>query len=364
MAEKFRGGNVRFLFLTILVVLGFAIQSFGSQNDYVIDNAGGAIFRADINSALQASQSLNSATTAPTTTYPFQMWMDTSGSAPILKFRNAANSAWTNLGDFSGAISFVNTDYIKIPSGTTAQRPSIPVSGMIRYNSDLGSYEGYHGSSYYSFKKEINPTIQKLTSGSGTYTTPTGVKYLRIRMVGGGGGGQASALSSWGNYGATGGDTAFGSSLLIASGGGGGVITGGIGGAFTVNSPAIDIGSAIGSYGFSGANRISLSIEITSGSGGNSPLFGGGATGLVGATAGGAGRVNTGGGGSGGSSVGNDTSGTVGAGGGSGGVVHAQINNPSATYSYSIGAGGAGGAAGTYPGGAGGSGIIIVEEYY
>lgn len=31
-----------------------------------------------------------------------------------------------------------------------------------------------------------SPTQTKLTSGSGTYTIPTGVKYLRVRMVGGG----------------------------------------------------------------------------------------------------------------------------------------------------------------------------------
>lgn len=32
------------------------------------------------------------------------------------------------------------------------------------------------------------PTVQKFTSGSGTYTTPAGVKYIRVRLVGGAGG--------------------------------------------------------------------------------------------------------------------------------------------------------------------------------
>lgn len=32
------------------------------------------------------------------------------------------------------------------------------------------------------------PTVQKFTSGSGTYTTPSGVKWIRVRMVGGVGG--------------------------------------------------------------------------------------------------------------------------------------------------------------------------------
>jgi hypothetical protein len=42
------------------------------------------------------------------------------------------------------------------------------------------------------------------------------------------------------------------------------------------------------------------------------------------------------------------------------------INQPAATYAYSVGAGGAGGNPGTsgFTGGAGGGGYIIVDEYY
>jgi hypothetical protein len=40
------------------------------------------------------------------------------------------------------------------------------------------------------------------------------------------------------------------------------------------------------------------------------------------------------------------------------------IDLPASTYSYSVGAGGAGGAAGVYAGGNGAAGIIIVEELY
>jgi len=35
-----------------------------------------------------------------------------------------------------------------IPVGTTAQRPSSPVTGMIRYNTTLGYPEYYNGSSW------------------------------------------------------------------------------------------------------------------------------------------------------------------------------------------------------------------------
>lgn len=36
---------------------------------------------------------------------------------------------------------------------------------------------------------ETVPTVQRLTSGSSTYNTPSNAKYLRVRLVGGGGGG-------------------------------------------------------------------------------------------------------------------------------------------------------------------------------
>jgi cytoskeletal protein CcmA (bactofilin family) len=45
----------------------------------------------------------------------------------------------------AGNISMTGTGYLDIPAGTTAQRPSSPNSGMIRYNSDLTSFEGYGG---------------------------------------------------------------------------------------------------------------------------------------------------------------------------------------------------------------------------
>ena len=43
----------------------------------------------------------------------------------------------------SGAVKMKNNDYTKVPTGTTAQRPSTPENGMIRYNTDIDSFEGY-----------------------------------------------------------------------------------------------------------------------------------------------------------------------------------------------------------------------------
>lgn len=186
-------------------------------------------------------------------------------------------------------------------------------------------------------------TITRLTSGSGTYNTPGGVKYLRVRMVGGGGGGGG---------GGAGGNTTFGTSLLTANGGAGGggqAAQGGLGGSVTVNSPAIAIVANSGGAG--GGNAAN-----GGGFGGTTPFGGGGGNGVgpLNISAGRAGIVNTGSGGG-----GNGSSNSGFAGGGAGGYIDAIINNPSASYTYSVGTGGSGS-----NGGSGGSGVIIIEEYY
>ena len=43
---------------------------------------------------------------------------------------------------FNGTANFLSTDDIKIPVGSTAQRPTSPTVGMIRFNSDTNQYEG------------------------------------------------------------------------------------------------------------------------------------------------------------------------------------------------------------------------------
>jgi len=68
--------------------------------------------------------------------------------------------------------------------------------------------------------KPSAPTVQRFTSGSGTYTPTSGTVRFRVRMVGGGGGGAATAT----NAGSVGIDTSFGSWTAIH--GNGGVVAG------------------------------------------------------------------------------------------------------------------------------------------
>jgi hypothetical protein len=138
-----------------------------AQHDYSIANDSGANVRADLNNALSAIVSLNSGASAPTTTFAFQLWADT--TTGLLKIRNSANSAWvtvgtmadTNLGlatlaspSFTGTvtsagnISMTGTGAIDVAAGTAAERPGTPSAGMIRFNTDDTTFEGYDGSAW------------------------------------------------------------------------------------------------------------------------------------------------------------------------------------------------------------------------
>ena len=71
-----------------------------SQHDLNIANQTAALARADINSAYAALATNSSGASAPSTTYANQWWYDS--SAAILKIRNNADSAWLDVGIFSG----------------------------------------------------------------------------------------------------------------------------------------------------------------------------------------------------------------------------------------------------------------------
>jgi len=201
----------------------------------------------------------------------------------------------------------------------------------------------------------VAPTVQRFTSGSGTYTTPVGVLYIKVSLVGGGGGGTGN-FSTGGN----GSNTTFGASLLTAGFGFGDIgsgSAGGAGGTNTVNAPAITLISVAGEGGSAGQN-----ILGAGGGNGGSSFFGGAGRGggdigplLAGEDA----QPNSG---SGGGGIGSAAGGS-GSGGGAGGYIQAIITSPAASYPYTVGSGGAAGG-GSPSGGAGGAGIVIVEEYY
>jgi len=216
-------------------------------------------------------------------------------------------------------------------------------------------------------------SVQRFTAGqSGTYTTPAGVKWIEIHMVGGGGGGggggNSTAATAGGNTCWNNAPTAACTSPVYQAGGGGAGVGGG--GAAAGAAPAGGAVSGSGTCDWSvaggsgtGGFATGSILNYVGGSGGSSSLGGaGGGSANGGANPGGTAAANSGSGGGGGGI--NATTSASGSGGGAGATCHVIVNNPAATYTYAV-AGTASGASGT-GGGAGGTGAggqIIIYEH-
>jgi hypothetical protein len=258
------------------------------------------------------------------------------------------NAGKVGIGTATPAVSLDlsnKTDGIKLPVGTTAQRPSSPTDGIIRYNTDLGGVEYYSASRAQWIGVELfqaaGGTISTYTDGgitykvhtftsSETFTVLTGTKNVNYLIVAGGGGG------------ATDRDVGGG-------GGGGGFITG----TTTVTPQSYSITVGGGGVRGTGPDGTGVGGGSNGGNGGNSIVFGvtaigggGGATRGTNGLAGGSG----GGGGDGGTSGGAGTAGQGFAGGAGGG---AGFNQNSGNDSG--GGGGAGGAGNVWDPGPGAS---------
>jgi hypothetical protein len=73
----------------------------------------------------------------------------TTQAAQLNKTGGDANIAFQTGGQNALSISntqlavFNSTGAVTVPKGTTAQRPTVPVNGMIRYNTTTARFEGY-----------------------------------------------------------------------------------------------------------------------------------------------------------------------------------------------------------------------------
>ncbi|BCV05753.1 MAG: hypothetical protein CM15mV115_290 [Caudoviricetes sp.] len=128
-------------------------------NGYVIDNGTGAQVRTKLNQITAAINSLNSGSGDPSINTAFQPHIDTNTS--LFRIRNAANNAYITLGNvsqenfghaaltgatFTGSVIHNYTGALRLPVGTTAQRPASPNAGDIRFNSTTTEAEIFNGS--------------------------------------------------------------------------------------------------------------------------------------------------------------------------------------------------------------------------
>jgi hypothetical protein len=206
-------------------------------------------------------------------------------------------------------------------------------------------------------------TFTVLTSGTGTYTPPTGTYQIKVRAVGGGSGGAGTGSGSSGGNGNSGGVTTFAGGSLSLTANPGSVGTS----ATSTHAPGgTATGGSVNITGGIGGPRWANTIAAPGGPGGASPLGAGGAAGEANQTQGNAAEGFGGGGGGAGCST---TSTPSGGGAGGSGYCEAVVNLSTVgatSFSYAVGGAGGGGGAGTsgVPGGQGSPGVIIIEEFY
>jgi hypothetical protein len=80
------------------------------------------------------------------------------------------SSSLTVTGDTTvgGNLAVNSTGQIKIPNGTTAQRPAIPLNGMVRYNTSLGIYESFNTFAQNSAITTLTNTVLVATATTAT----------------------------------------------------------------------------------------------------------------------------------------------------------------------------------------------------
>lgn len=100
----------------------------------------------------------------------------------------------------SASIVFNGSDALTLPSGTTGNRPSSPVNGMLRYNTTTTKLEGYQASAWTNLVSTTGSgTIDGLTDGMTNWTT-TGSSSSSIYLINspttipGGGGGDSHTI--------------------------------------------------------------------------------------------------------------------------------------------------------------------------
>ena len=254
-------------------------------------------------------------------------------------------------GTQSGLIDGSNlTTGLSLPTGSSAQRPTTPAAGTIRFNTDTANPEWF----------DANDNLWKLFSQS--YTAPYSASYL---IVAGGGGGGWNYAAGGGAGGLLAGTASLtpGTTYSVSVGAGGAGGTSGTNGGLQGGSSSAFGMTAIGGGGGEGA--VIPGTGTTGGSGGgacggDTGYAGTAGQGYAGGNGGSPGGGSPGGGGGGGGAGAVGGTGGNGSGGatlgGTGGIGYSSSITGSATYYAGGGGGGGGNGSTTNAGGSGGGG--------
>ena len=294
-------------------------------------------------------------------TLTVRLGSDVTGTLPVASGgTNAAAASGTALDNITG---FASTGFLirtgagtyafqSATNGITNSNLAQMAANTIKGNNTGGAANAADLTAAQVAAMLSSPQVTVLTSGSGaTYTTPANAKYLVVECVGPGGGSAGSGTTP-GNGSAGSGATTFGT--LSAGAGTGGTNSAG-GNAGAASGGDLNINGILGGNPTGAANQ-------SGGTGGTAAVY------SIVAPLSGIANVGIGGGGygAGGSGAGNSTTASTGGGGGGGGYVKKLVASPAATYTYTVGSGGAAGTAGTggFAGAAGAGGLIIVTAFF
>ena len=102
---------------------------------------------------------------------------------PLTRIKQTAIGAdaitTAKLDDTAGGLTLPGVQYVHVPVGTTAQRPSSPANGHLRYNTQFARLEQYAGGQWQAI--DSPPAITTLAySGSNTATDPAGGETITI----------------------------------------------------------------------------------------------------------------------------------------------------------------------------------------
>ena len=262
---------------------------------------------------------------------------NTAISGNIISSQIAPNQTFYGDPTVTGNVTVNGTGSLKIPSGTTAQRPSSASDGMIRYNSTTLSFEAYLNGNWATVKQApIIASYALVAGGGGGASSGSGV------MVGGGGsGGYLSGTST----------LVSGTTYTVTIGGGGNYDASG--------TPSTIAGSGLSTITATGGGRGGSAAAGSpggSGGGGSTPGYSAGSGTPGQGYAGGSGATEGGGGGGGAGGIGQNgdrdyTNNPAPNYGGNGGIgVSVSLTGSPVLVAGGGGGGAAGGTTGNYPG--------------
>ena len=83
--------------------------------------------------------------------------------------------------DINGQVVMESTDALLVPKGTTAERPTSPATGHLRYNTSTDEFEGYQNNHYLhlnGLKMLDNETAESIATFIGRYLYLDGLETL------------------------------------------------------------------------------------------------------------------------------------------------------------------------------------------